>query len=55
MQHGTSLSKTQCPSDVDEIKRMNSVPYASRIGSIMFDMICTRPNVSYALSICSRF
>ena len=55
MQHGLSLSKTQCTSDFDEIKRMGSVPYVKAIGSIMYAMICTRPVVSYALSICSRY
>ena len=55
MQHGISLNKTQCPKTPDEIKRMKNVPYASAIGSIMYAMICTRPDVSYALSVCSRF
>ena len=55
MSHGISLSKTQCPSGPDEQKRMSGIPYASAIGSIMYAMICTRPDVSYALSICSRF
>ena len=55
MQHGLSLSKTQCPLDIDEIKRISSVPYTSAIESIMYAMICTRPNVSYALSMCSRY
>ena len=31
-----------------------SVPYASAIGSIMYAMISTRPDVSYALSMTSR-
>jgi hypothetical protein len=31
------------------------IPYASVIGSIMFFMSCTRPNVSYALSMTSRY
>jgi hypothetical protein len=34
---------------------MNGVPYASAIGSIMYAMICTRPDVSYALSVSSRY
>ena len=55
MQHGFSLSTTQCSSDIDEIKRMSSVPYASAIGSIMYAMICTQSDVSYALSMCGRY
>ena len=42
MRHGLSLSKSQRPSDIDEIKRMSSVPYALTIGSIIYAMICTR-------------
>jgi hypothetical protein len=34
---------------------MSKVPYASAVGSIMYTMICTCPNVSYALSIASRY
>jgi ATP-binding cassette subfamily B (MDR/TAP) protein 1 len=34
---------------------MSGVPYASAIGSIMYAMICTRPDVSYALSVSSRY
>jgi len=34
---------------------MSKVPYASTIGSIMIAMICTRPDVSYALSVVSRY
>ena len=36
-------------------ERMSRIPYASTIGSIMYAMICTRPDVSYALSVTSRF
>jgi ATP-binding cassette subfamily B (MDR/TAP) protein 1 len=39
----------------DELERMSKVPYASAIGSIMYAMISTRPDVSYALSVTSRY
>ena len=55
MSHGISLSKTQCPATTDERDRMNRIPYASAIGSIMYAMLCTRPDVSYALSVTSRY
>ena len=56
MQHGVILNKSQCPSpSSDAEKRMKGIPYASAIGSIMYAMICTRPDVSYALSMTSRF
>ena len=55
MSHGIHLSKSQCPTTIDEWDRMSKVPYASAIGSIMYAMISTRPDVSYALSVTSRY
>ena len=34
---------------------MSKIPYASAIGSIMYAMLCTRPDVSFALSTTSRY
>ncbi|KAK8978738.1 hypothetical protein V6N11_001744 [Hibiscus sabdariffa] len=55
MTHGISLSKEMCPSTSQERERMSQVLYASAIGSIMYAMICTRPDLSYALSMTSRY
>jgi hypothetical protein len=55
MSHDIHLSKTQCPSTADELDRMSKVPYVSEIGSIMYAMISTRPDVSYALSATSMY
>ncbi|PKI51561.1 hypothetical protein CRG98_028121 [Punica granatum] len=55
MLHGISLSKAQSPSTQDERDRMNMIPYASAIGSIMYAMLCTRSDVSYALNMTSRY
>ncbi|KAJ0765449.1 putative RNA-directed DNA polymerase [Helianthus annuus] len=55
IQKGTILNVTQCPSSKDEQERMKGIPYASAIGSIMYAMICTRPDVSCALSMTSRY
>ncbi|KAK9044536.1 hypothetical protein V6N11_058435 [Hibiscus sabdariffa] len=54
MTHGISLSKEMCPSTSQERERMSQISYASAIGSIMYAMICTRPDLSYALSMTSR-
>lgn len=54
--HSTiKFSKTQSPSSDEEIADMSQFPYASVIGSIMYAMTYTRPDVSYALSMVSRF
>ena len=34
---------------------MSKIAYASAIGSIMYAMLCTLPDVSYALSMTSRY
>jgi hypothetical protein len=55
MSHVITLSKKQCPSELDEQERMRVIPYASAIGSIMYAMLCTCPNVSYAPSATSTY
>ena len=42
---GVKLSKTQNPTTAEDRERMKVIPYASAIGSIMYAMLCTRPNV----------
>ncbi|GKD01800.1 retrotransposon protein, putative, ty1-copia subclass, partial [Tanacetum coccineum] len=49
------FSDSQCPTTCKERRRMGKVLYASTIGSIMYAMTCTRPEVSYALNMTSRF
>ncbi|KAK8684280.1 hypothetical protein V6N13_040310 [Hibiscus sabdariffa] len=44
-----------CPSTPQESERMSQIPYASAIGSIMYAMICTRSDLSYALSMTRRY
>ena len=51
----TMLSKFLLPQTQDERTCMSMISYASAIGSIMYDMLCTRPDVSYALSVTSRY
>jgi hypothetical protein len=55
MSHGITLSKKQCPTDPDEQERMRAIPHALAIGSIMYAMICTRLDISYALNATSRY
>ena len=55
MSHGTVLCKNQCPQTTGEQVEMSIVPFASAIGSVMYAMICTRLDVSYAPSVCSKY
>jgi hypothetical protein len=49
------LSVTQCPATEKEKSAMSNIPYASAIGSIMYAMLSTRPDVALDLSLTSRF
>ena len=53
--HGIHLSKTMSPKTFEEMEEMAKVPYASAIGSLMYAMLCTRPDIAYAVSVTSRF
>nr|GEZ37409.1 hypothetical protein [Tanacetum cinerariifolium] len=55
MQKKLKLSKSQGASTPAELKRMQNVPYASAVGSIMYAVRCTRPDVAFAQNITSRF
>jgi hypothetical protein len=55
MSHGITLSKKQCPLELDQQERMRVIPYALAIGSIMYAMLCTRPDISYTLSAMNKY
>ncbi|KAI3767606.1 hypothetical protein L2E82_17859 [Cichorium intybus] len=46
LSQGTYLESTD-----EEIAEMSRVPYTSAVGSIMYAMTCTRPDVAFALSM----
>uniref|UniRef100_A0A803QQ23 Gag/pol protein n=1 Tax=Cannabis sativa TaxID=3483 RepID=A0A803QQ23_CANSA len=52
--HGVRLCKEQCPIDPQKIEDMRRFPYASTVGSLMYAMLCTRPNIYYVAGIVSR-
>lgn len=49
------LSKAQCPKTESDLLKMENVPYSNVIGSIMYVMISTRPDLSYSISLLSKF
>ncbi|KAK4836188.1 hypothetical protein QYF36_019680 [Acer negundo] len=53
--HGIKLSKEQVPKNEHEEQFMSRVPYASAVGSLMYAMLCTRPDICFAVGIVSRF
>ncbi|GJR40743.1 retrotransposon protein, putative, ty1-copia subclass [Tanacetum coccineum] len=55
MQEKLKLSKSQGASTPDEIQRMQNIPYALAVGSIMYAVRCTRLDVAFAQNITSQF
>jgi len=49
------LSKQQSPRTEQEQSGMSRVPYASAIGSLMYAMVCTRPDIAHAVGAVSRY
>jgi Reverse transcriptase (RNA-dependent DNA polymerase) len=49
------LSKKLCPSTKKENDEMSRVPYSLAVGSLMYSMVCTRPDIAHAVGVVSRF
>uniref|UniRef100_A0ACD5ZUM4 Uncharacterized protein n=1 Tax=Avena sativa TaxID=4498 RepID=A0ACD5ZUM4_AVESA len=48
-------SVSQCPTTDEEFEYMSKMPYSSAVGSLMYAMVCSRPDLSYAMSLISRY
>ncbi|GJZ97954.1 retrotransposon protein, putative, ty1-copia subclass [Tanacetum coccineum] len=49
------LSNEMCASTPEEVAYMKKVPYALAVGSIMYVVRCTRPDVAFAQNLVSRY
>jgi hypothetical protein len=49
------LSSSQCPRKDKDVVYMSRVPYPSVVGSLMYAMVCSCPDLSYAMSLVSRY
>ncbi len=45
------LTKEMCPKTQEEEEKMSKVPYALARGSLMYAMVCTRPNIAHAVGV----
>ena len=52
---GETLSLKMCPKTREEQKDMERVPYASAVCSLMYAMLCTRPDICFAIGLVSRY
>ena len=49
------LSNQQCPKTSGDKQEMSKIPYANVVGCMMYAMVLTRPDISHALSLVSRY
>ena len=47
--------KDLSPKTNKEIEHMSKIPYASAIGSLMYAMVCIRPDIAHAVKVVSRY
>jgi hypothetical protein len=52
---GVVLSQSMGPKTDQEKEVMKRRPYSSVVGSLMYTMVCTRPDICYAVGLVSRF
>ena len=49
------LSSKQCSTSEKDMKEMSKVPYAFAVGSLMYAMVYTRPDIAHVVGFVSRF
>ena len=54
MDPGVKLTQEIIPSTTS-IEELQAIPYQSAVGSLMYAMTCTRPDLAYAVSVVSRY
>lgn len=52
---GQGISKEMEPKTEEEKEIMNKIPYREAIGSLLFLTLTTRPDISYAVNLLSRY
>lgn len=52
---GEGLSHRLCPRTPQEKEQMKHVPYASAVGSFMYAMMCTRPDICFVVGMVSSY
>ena len=55
MDPATHLSSTGSPQSTMDIAQMTKVPYQEAVGTLVYTMLGTRPDIAYAVQVFSRF
>ena len=50
-----SLSRDMCPKTLEEKEKISRVPYANFVGSLMYVMMCTHPDICYVIGLVNRY
>jgi hypothetical protein len=49
------LAKEICPKTREDIEYMSRVPYSLGVGSLMYIMVCTRPDIVHVVGVVNRY
>ena len=49
------LNVKQCPKSEKEKAELKKIPYASVVGSLMYVMVCTTPDIAFVVGAVSRY
>ena len=55
VENDLTLSLDQCPKTDKEKEEISNVPYASTVGNSMYAMLCTWPDICFAVGLVSRY
>ena len=50
-----NLSAKSCPKSEEEMERMSHIPNSGVVGSLMYAMVCAKPDLAYAVSMVSHY
>jgi hypothetical protein len=46
-----NLSRDMCPKTLEEKEKISRIPYANVVSSLMYAMMCTRPDICYVIGL----
>ena len=49
------LSSSLCPNTNEENEYVSRIPYANAVGTLMYVMVFTRPDISHAFAVVNRY
>ena len=55
MEPGTQYSIDQCPSSINQMLKMQEVPYSEAVGSVLWPAVVSLPDVVFAVGVFSQF